>query len=204
MRTSFFLGISGGSGAGKSTLGARIRAEFEPGSVCGLSFDDWYHDASHLPLDARRCLNFDAPESLDREGFVGALRTLSAGEPARLPVYDFEGHCRSRQWRVVPPAALVLVDGILLLHWEEVRSLLDETVFLQVDDDERLRRRLVRDRIERGRTEENIRRQWAETVLPMHHRHVEPSRQFATTILHEDQDWGAWVRDGLDRWTGSP
>lgn len=46
-----------------------------------------------------------------------------------------------------------------------------------------LERRVARDVVERGRTEEMIRQRWAEQVEPMYRQHVEPTRAFADILL---------------------
>jgi uridine kinase len=41
----------------------------------------------------------------------------------------------------VPPADVVIIEGILVLHMEEIRSLLNMKVYVDTDDDVRLARR---------------------------------------------------------------
>jgi uridine kinase len=78
---------------------------------------------------------------------------------------------------------LVLADGILLLNFAEIRELLDFSVFLDVPEGERLGRRVARDQLERGRSEESIRAQFEATVAPMHRRFVQPSAAHADLVL---------------------
>ena len=53
--------------------------------------------------------------------------------------------------RRVEPADVVIIEGILVLHMEEIRSLLNMRVFVDTDDDVRLARRIQRDVTHRGR-----------------------------------------------------
>jgi uridine kinase len=78
---------------------------------------------------------------------------------------------------------LVLADGILLLSFAEIRELLDFAVFLDVPQVQRLGRRVARDQLERGRSEESIRAQFGATVAPMHRRFVQPSAAHADLVL---------------------
>jgi uridine kinase len=75
-----------------------------------------------------------------------------------------------------------------LLSFEEIADRLDLAVYLDVPEDVRLERRIKRDIAERGREPDDVRRQFAETVAPMHDRFVEPFRHRAhrTVALHED------------------
>jgi uridine kinase len=78
---------------------------------------------------------------------------------------------------------VVLVEGMLLLHDPEVRRAFDFAIFVEAPDSVRLTRRILRDTIERGRTADSVRQQYARTVLPAHVRHVEPTRIHADLIL---------------------
>jgi uridine kinase len=61
--------------------------------------------------------------------------------PVDVPVYDFITHERSRETRRVPPADVIIIEGILVLHMEELREGLNMKVFVDTDDDVRLARR---------------------------------------------------------------
>lgn len=61
-----------------------------------------------------------------------------------MPIYDFTSHQRSREVRRVEPADVVIIEGILVLHIEEIRSLLNMQIFVDTDDDLRLARRYLR------------------------------------------------------------
>jgi uridine kinase len=199
-RTAHLIGIAGGSASGKTTLARRVEALLPPGSVATLSFDAWYRDLRHLPIEERSRLSFDAPESLDEAGLLEALRALRGGRPAQAPVYDFATHSRTGDWVEVEPRPLVVVDGILLLHWPALREILDERVFVGLDDAERLRRRVERDGRERGRSAASVHAQWHGTVLPAQHLWVEPSRAHADHLLQSDDEAERWLRDGKARW----
>ena len=60
-----------------------------------------------------------------------------------VPIYDFTTHQRSREVRRVEPADVVIIEGILVLHIESLRELLNMKIFVDTDDDLRLARRWV-------------------------------------------------------------
>ena len=66
-----------------------------------------------------------------------------------------------------------------------IRALLDIKVFVDVDDDVRFIRRLQRDVQERGRSVDDVIRQYLSTVRPMHLEFVEPSKRYADIIIPE-------------------
>ena len=60
-----------------------------------------------------------------------------------VPIYDFTTHQRSCEVRHVEPADVVIIEGILVLHIESLRELLNMKIFVDTDDDLRLARRWV-------------------------------------------------------------
>ena len=58
-----------------------------------------------------------------------------------VPIYDFRTHQRSTETRRVPPADVVIIEGIMVLHMEEIRNMLNMKIFVDTDDDVRLARR---------------------------------------------------------------
>ena len=179
----FVFGICGGSGAGKTTLTRRLLERLDERDVSVLAFDAYYRDLSHLPFDERRRGNFDHPDSLDSELFLQHLDALRHGIDVDVPIYDFSTHTLTGRFQRVEAAPLLLVEGILLLAFEEIASRLDYSIYLDVPEELRLRRRIQRDMTERGRPEGHVRRQFATTVRPMHDALVQPNRHRADRIM---------------------
>ncbi|MXZ52001.1 MAG: uridine kinase [Acidimicrobiaceae bacterium] len=182
----FVFGICGGSGAGKTTLTRRLVPRLGPGEVSVLAFDAYYRDLSHLSFAERRAGNFDHPDSLDGELFLQHLDALKQGIDVDVPVYDFSTHTMTGHFERVEAAPLLLVEGILLLAFEEVAERLDYSIFMDVPEDVRLHRRIHRDVTERGRPEDHVRRQFAATVAPMHDAYVQPSGHRADRVVTGD------------------
>jgi uridine kinase len=180
---SWLLGLCGGTCSGKSTLSRRVLTLLDPLETTEISFDSYYRPLDHMGMEQRRAVNFDHPDSLDVELFTEHLRDLRKGHEVDQPSYDFERHTRGLESKRLRAAPLVLVDGILLLSFPEIRSLLDFSVFLDVPESERLGRRVARDQRERGRSEASIREQFETTVAPMHRLFVQPSSEHAELIL---------------------
>ena len=178
----FVFGICGGSGAGKTTLTRCLIERLDAAEASVLAFDAYYRDMSHLPFAERRRRNYDHPDSLDSDLFLRHLDALKRGIDVEVPVYDFSTHTLSGSFERVAAAPLLLVEGILLLAFEEVAAQLDYSIFMDVPEDVRLRRRIHRDMSERGRPEDHVRRQFAATVAPMHDAYVQPSRHRADLI----------------------
>ena len=101
------------------------------------------------------------------------------------PVYDYTVHNRSEETVLVKSAPVIIVEGILLLQNEELRSLLDMKIFVDTDADVRILRRIMRDVKERKRSLDSVVEQYLATVKPMHEMYVEPSKRYADIIIPE-------------------
>ena len=115
------------------------------------------------------------------------LKQLKTGERAEVPIYDFATHTRSKETNCFEPTSIILVDGILILGQAQLREIFDYSVFIECDESLRFERRLKRDTVERGRTEEGVKNQIYEQVKPMHDEFVEPSKQYADLVVTQDR-----------------
>jgi uridine kinase len=184
MTGPLIVGVVGGSGSGKTTVAHAIAESVEGGAVV-LDQDAYYRDLAHLPLEERRRINFDHPDSIDTALFVAHLEALAAGEPVNKPTYDFAAHTRAAGTVRIEPGRVVVVDGILLFVDPRLRRMFDLRIYVDVADDVRFIRRLLRDLTERGRSLESVIEQYLDTVRPMHLEFVEPSRRHADVIIPE-------------------
>ncbi len=60
-------------------------------------------------------------------------------------------------------------------------------MFVELDDDTRFIRRMLRDMKERGRSLESIISQYERTVKPMFHKYIKPTKRFADVIIPNDR-----------------
>jgi uridine kinase len=177
------VGVAGGSGSGKSTVARRLVECLRGTSVALIDMDAYYRNMVHLSLEERRRVNWDHPDAFDLDLLIAHLEALRAGTPIRKPVYDFIAHLRSEEAVDVPPADVVVIDGILLFVDPRVRELCDVKVYVDTEADIRLLRRIRRDMRVRGRPLDEILDQYMETVRPMHLEFVEPSKRYADVIV---------------------
>ena len=181
----FFVAVVGGTGSGKSTVAERIVAAMPAGSVSVIAHDNYYRPRPDLTLAERELLNFDHPDALDNRLLIEHLDALRAGAPVEVPLYDFATHLRLGTTECVPPTRVVIVEGILLLVDPELRARLDLKLYVDTDADVRVLRRLKRDMETRGRSFAQVKKQYYETVRPMHLQFVEPSKRYADVVIPE-------------------
>jgi len=180
---SLIVGVAGGSGSGKSTVARKVAELLTDISVASVSMDAYYRNMTHLTFDERKQLNWDHPDVVDMELLGDQLEALSGGAAIDKPVYDFVTHSRAERTEAVSGADVVIVDGILLYWDPRVRALCDMKIFVDVEADIRLIRRIRRDMRVRGRQLNDILDQYMSTVRPMHEEFVEPTKQFADIIV---------------------
>ena len=177
------VGVAGGSGSGKTTVARKVAERLTDISVASVSMDAYYRNMTHLTFDERTQLNWDHPDVVDMELLADQLEALAGGAAIDKPVYDFVTHLRTERTETVDGADVVIVDGILLYWDARLRALFDIKVFVDVEADIRLIRRIGRDMRVRGRQLRDILDQYMNTVRPMHEEFVEPTKQYADIIV---------------------
>jgi len=182
---TILIGIAGGTGSGKTSLAKGILAEYGEGEVAVIEQDSYYNDLSHVLYGERVHQNFDHPESIDIDLFESHLKQLMIGESVNVPTYDFSTHVRMDQVTRITPHHVIVVEGILTLHYPQLRDLFTIKIFVDTPPDIRFIRRLTRDIQERGRTPDSVNKQYLATVRPMHEQFVEPSKYYADIIVPE-------------------
>lgn len=179
--SSIIIGISGGSGSGKTTFAHQLQSYLGE-DTCGLLLQDaYYFDQSRI-FSGDGSINYDHPSAIDFSLMALHLEILKQGNDIKVPQYCFKSHKRLNTTTDFKSKPIIITDGILILSQPRVREVLDSSVFIDTPEDVRFQRRLTRDVNERGRTEEGVRLQFAETVKPMHDQFVEPSKKFAKVV----------------------
>ena len=181
------IGIAGGTGSGKSTFTNRLREAFQD-DVAVLYYDNYYRVQDNIPFEERKKVNYDHPDAFETELLLRQLEDLKEGRAIECPVYDFSRHNRSDRVVVVEPRKVILLEGILVLADERLRSLMDIKVYVEADADERILRRAIRDVKERGRDLEGVAEQYLTTVKPMHYLYVEPTRAMADIVINSGKN----------------
>lgn len=179
------IGIAGGTASGKSLVANRILESLGGRRVVIIRQDHYYRDLAHLPSEERARTNFDHPAAFDTPLLRGHLDALLRGERVATPTYDFARHVRLSQTTPIVARPIIILEGILVLADEGLRSMMDIKVFVDTDSDIRLMRRIRRDVAERGRDLDSVLEQYERFVRPMHIEFVEPTKRYADVILPE-------------------
>lgn len=175
-RGSYVVGVAGGSGSGKTTLVRTLKEILPEGSVCLVSQDDYYLSRDAQARDTNGKVNFDLPTAVDLDGMVRDLRKLIAGDAIHRKEYTFNQDGREPRLVEMHPAPVILVEGLFVLHHEQVRDLLDLRVFIEASEQAQLERRLKRDKEDRGYGPDEVLYQWEHHVLPAYRNYLLPYR----------------------------
>lgn len=179
------IGICGASGSGKTTLANKI-AKAVKGSIV-LNQDAYYLDRSNLSAEERAMLNYDHPDSFDHQRLLEDVRALLDGKAVARKSYDYVRHMpleHPDEMMKMDEDDLIIVEGIHAFHDEELRSLMDLCIFIDIDPDICLLRRIRRDLRERGRDIDGIYDQYTKMVKPMFEQYIRPARKHADVIVN--------------------
>ena len=186
------LGLVGPPGAGKSTLAAVLQAEFA--SVAQVVSMDGFHLANvELERLGRRDRK-GAPDTFDSAGYVALLRRLLAQSDDEI-VYapEFRREIEEPIANAIPVLArtqLVITEGNYLLldegPWAEVKGLLDEIWYIDVDDALRFER-LTQRHEQFGRSAEES-AAWVEKTDEPNARLIEASRVRASFVFRWEDE----------------
>ena len=177
------IGIAGGSGSGKTTVVKAI-ADHLKENVVVIPQDSYYKDMSDATEEEKRTHNFDHPDSVDFDLLHRQLGDLKEGKTVEQPIYSYLTCGRSKdQTLTVRPADIIIVEGILIFTDPKLRNLMDIKICVDADDDDRVMRVISRDIAERGKTVDWVIERYTNTVKPMYHQFIEPSKRYADIIV---------------------
>lgn len=181
MKTSpKIIAVAGPSCSGKSFVAKALVAELGESRCQSIALDHYYRDLRGLSPAERERRDFDCPDALESELLVKHVAQLRQGDPVVIPQYDFSIHLRSDATSTVLPAPFIILEGLFALGYPALLPMIDVGVFIDIDDDTALARRIRRDVQERGRTMESVVAQFRTTVQPAVERYIRPSAAAAT------------------------
>ena len=172
--------ISGASGSGKSTLANHIH-QSTPGSLL-LSIDRYYLSKAEQ-IERNGFFNFDYPSALDVDLMHSHLHNLKKDGQTEVPIYDFTISERAG-YETVEAENHIIVDG--LFAGSLLGDISDFDIFVDVDLDLALLRRIERDMQERGRALESVTEQYMKDVRPAYFKHIKSIKEDADMVIENN------------------
>ena len=177
------IGICGASGSGKTTLAKELARKIQ-GKTILINQDAYYRDHAYLPFEERAKVNYDDPVVFEHDELLYDVKLLMEGKPITRKVYDYAHHCRAdMSGEMIEPAETLIIEGIHAFHDERLRDLMDLKIYIRVDPDICLIRRVKRDITERGREIQGIYDQYLKTVKPMYDKYIRGYIDYADLIV---------------------
>ncbi len=177
-----FIGICGASGSGKSTLAQSLADKLGPCCFV-LQQDCYYRDHSHLPFEERTQLNYDEPSMFDHDALLQDVTALMDGRSITRKGYDYTEHRRADTDEIIAPPEVLILEGIHCFHDRRLLDLMYLKLYMNVDADICLLRRIERDILSRGRTIDSISDQYRRTVRPMFEQYIRSYVKDADVIV---------------------
>jgi uridine kinase len=180
----YVIGIAGGSGSGKTFFLNCFLNHFDAHEVCLVSQDDYYHPVGEgMSAEENKLYNFDLPSTIDDTLFLKDINQLISGSVVYKKEYTFNNASAVPKMLEIKPAPIVIVEGLFILHFKEIHDLIDMKIFIDTEEDVALQRRLKRDLIERGYSEEDVMYKWFNHVVPAYREYLLPYREECHKVI---------------------
>lgn len=171
------IGICGGSCSGKTTLVEGLKAVLG-NQMAHLRFDDFFVGLDRL--ESRQITDWESPELYRYEDYIRSLNALKNGHAIEVECHSRECMEKGSSLVVVQPERFTVVEGFLIFYHLGARFYFDQLIYIDLPEEEIVRRRLGRTNSQHGwDDEEYIRGQ----LLKGHRRYVLPQRRFANLVL---------------------
>lgn len=180
------IGIAGGTASGKSTFCNLLVEELSEYRVEVIRTDQYFRrplPKMIAPLTGEEHDDFNHPDSLDIDRFMEDFKAL-------LERHD--------------EIDIILVEGLMVLYFEEIRREIDLKIFIELDADERMYRRIKRNMEKMGWTMEQIADYYLDCVKYREKQYVLRTKIYADIILNGNNLDGmakevvvSWVLDEM-------
>jgi len=177
------IGICGGTGSGKSTIANKIVEYFKNESVVKILSDSYYKNYLNLNLEERSKLNYDHPKSIDFELLKNNLINLKSNKKVEEPIYSYKTHKRLKKNKVLFSKKIIIIEGLHIFCDKRIINLIDFGIYLDLDENTRLQRRIKRDVSSRSRSIKEVEQRYFTMCKPMHEKYIDCSKEHADIIL---------------------
>ncbi|WP_186757375.1 uridine kinase [Echinicola salinicaeni] len=189
MRKPYIVGITGGSASGKTLFLNKLLHAFDPDEICLISQDNYYKPIHQQPLDDQGIENYDTPHSFDFEAYASDIIKIQTGEKVFRQEYTFNKPNVIPKMLEFNPAPVVVVEGIFVLYSPELADLLDLKLFIDAKDYIKLKRRIVRDKVERGCDLDDVLYRYEKHVMPTYEKYIAPFKHDADLIIPNNDNF---------------
>ena len=180
----YVIGVAGGSGSGKTFFLNCFLNHFSEEEVCLVSQDDYYIKVGEMTAEQNRLHNFDLPTCIEVDQFQNDVDQLLAFKTVYKQEYTFNNPTAIPKMLEIKPAPILIIEGLFIYHYENIDKLFDYRIFMDAATEIALERRLNRDLLERGYSEEDVLYKWDNHVMPAYNDYLFPHRLRCDKIIN--------------------
>ena len=179
------IAIAGGTGSGKSTLAQQVATYFKTSynlNVASISMDNYYKNIHETPFD-----NYDHPDAFDLQTLYSDLQNFQKNREVSIRSYDYNTK-EKKIIGVIKDVDILIIEGLYAFYHQTSQPFSHYKVYLDVDQDKRVQRRLKRDLHERNISHEENLEMFDDFVHEMHERYVSKQSETADFVVVETPD----------------
>lgn len=180
----YVIGVAGGSGSGKTFFLNCFLNHFSEEEVCLVSQDDYYIKVGEMSGEQNRLHNFDLPTCIEVNQFQNDVDQLLAFKTVYKQEYTFNNPTAIPKMLEIKPAPILIIEGLFIYHYKNIDKLFDYRIFMDAATEIALERRLNRDLLERGYSEEDVLYKWDNHVMPAYNDYLFPHRLRCNKIIN--------------------
>jgi len=174
----FIIGITGPSCSGKSSISEKLK---EANDSQLIHLDDYWKDKTTFPRKYG-FRNWELPQNLKFDLLYQNLQELKMGKKTKAPYCSEDG--KFRGYKTLTPSEEVITEGFLLFYYEKIRDLFDLKLYVDISNDEVIRRRILRNRSNKNGKELYYR----EVVVKEYQKHGEPTKRYADLVVNGKEE----------------
>ncbi len=186
--------IAGGTSSGKTMFAEIIKKGYEKNNKTAtlISMDNYYKSIDLLPEKNGELVNWDSPKVIDWKKFFSDVENLMNGNNIKKQNYNFSTYSYDKEEIEYFSSDYIIIEGLFALFDKKIRKMGAINIFVDVDDDIRLMRRISRDKLGRYKNEFEIEKfllKWKDEIKPMHKKYVQPTNEYADFIIKNNNEF---------------
>tara|TARA_B100000678_G_C17994907_1_gene416483 strand:- start:43 stop:675 length:633 start_codon:yes stop_codon:yes gene_type:complete len=182
------FGIVGCSGSGKSFIVNYVKNNFNLDVISILLQDNYYKRREYQKKDSDGNYNFDLPSSFLEDELFDDLKKIKNNSTVERLEYTFNNPKILPKKIIVKPRSIILVEGMFLFYYKNFQKLIDRKIFIDVDQNAGLKRRIKRDLEERGYDKKNVLYKYNNHVIPSYNKYILPYKNDADLIVNNTKN----------------
>lgn len=193
MENNKLILIAGGTASGKSIVADILKKELDssdqPTTI--VRMDNYYKSISDLKENDVNNINWDKPLVFDWKQLSKDVELLLNGKEVLRKKYHYETGTYGDEESLLTPNKNIIVEGLFVLRDKKLRKKSSLKIYVDVNPDTRMKRRIKRDSINRYEdsfNEDEFIKKWNKVIQPMHEKYVLKTRKYADEIIFNDEE----------------